>query len=127
MAMDKSALYTLLDVSPRLRLSATPVYPAVDSDYQMAIDTLNQLSTSLLPSEQLRRLILSYHLIKTSLGAQKVVMANMDEELPVIIFVLAHLQVDSLYAMLCLLDDYLSVDPVYEQDRRTMINYKVSL
>ncbi len=83
-----------------------------------------------MPSERVRHLILSQHLRKTSLGAfhrNKVSMASIDEELPVVIFVLAHLRVPGLYALLCLLEDYLSADGLYEQDRRTLINYKVSL
>jgi hypothetical protein len=52
---------------------------------------------------------------------------SMDEELPVIIYVMAHVRLSHMYATVSILEDYMSQDALYDQDRHTILNYKVSL
>jgi len=52
--------------------------------------------------------------------------SSMDEELPLTIFILLYSRVEDLVAELNFIDDYVSLDPTLESEKRLMTNIKVT-
>lgn len=51
--------------------------------------------------------------------------ASMDEELPILIYVVLNCKVDNIAAELNFVDDYVQLDPTLESEKRLMTNVKV--
>lgn len=52
---------------------------------------------------------------------------SMDEELPVMIYIMLYSGVKNIEAELALIDDYVNLDPTLESEKRLMTNIRVSL
>ena len=51
--------------------------------------------------------------------------ASMDEELPILIYVVLHCNVANIAAELSYVDDFVQLDPALESEKRLMTNIKV--
>jgi len=51
----------------------------------------------------------------------------MDEELPIMIYILLHAKLDNAAAELNFVDDYVQFDPTLESEKRLMTNLRVSV
>jgi len=52
-------------------------------------------------------------------------LSTMDEELPILIFVVLHTKITNLFSQLNFVDDYLSTFPDFEVEKRFLMNLKV--
>lgn len=51
----------------------------------------------------------------------------MDDELPILIFIILNTNIRNLYSQIALIEDYITHDSTYESERRTLINFKVAV
>lgn len=57
----------------------------------------------------------------------KVELNTMDDELPILIFVILMSDVDDLIPQIFLIEDYISNDELFESEKRLVINLKVQI
>lgn len=102
--------------------------------YQLPyIDALNELSKLpklKSPREKLGVLLMMHSLMKSAVvdfhkGKEEVY--SMDEELPIMIYILLHSQIENISAEFSFVDDYVQFDPALESEKRLMTNLQVSL
>jgi len=98
--------------------------------YINAINEFAKISKVRSPKEKLGVLLMMHSLMKSSVveyhkGKQEI--ASMDEELPILIYVVLQCQIDNISAELNFIDDYVQLDPTLESEKRLMTNIKVSV
>jgi hypothetical protein len=79
-----------------------------------------KLSILLMTHSLMKSLVVDYHKGKEEIG-------SMDEELPLLIYIMLNANIDNLAAELHFVEDYVNVDPMLESDKRLMTNFTVNL
>lgn len=98
--------------------------------YIDAINELSKLSKLKCPREKLGVLLMMHSLMKSAVvdfhkGKEEV--CSMDEELPIMIYILLHAKMENAAAELNFVDDYVQFDPTLESEKRLMTNLRVSI
>jgi len=98
--------------------------------YIDAINELSKLSKLKSPREKLGTLLMMHSLMKSAVvdfhkGKEEV--CSMDEELPIMIYILLHARLENAAAELNFVDDYVQFDPTLESEKRLMTNLRVSI
>lgn len=96
--------------------------------YIDAINELRKISSLKSPKEKLGALLMMHSLMKSAVvdfhrGKEEV--CSMDEELPILIYILSQANLKNGAAEFNLIDDYVQLDPSLESERRLMTNLKV--
>jgi Vacuolar sorting protein 9 (VPS9) domain len=68
----------------------------------------------------MKSLVVDYHKGKEEIG-------SMDDELPLMIYIILNANIDHVGAELHFVEDYVNVDPMLESDKRLMTNLTVNL
>ncbi len=97
--------------------------------YIDAINELSKLSKLKSPREKLGVLLMAHSLMKSAVvdfhkGKEEV--CSMDEELPIMIYILLHAKMENAAAELNFVDDYVQFDPTLESEKRLMTNLRVT-
>lgn len=97
--------------------------------YIDAINELNKISSLKSPREKLGALLMTHSLMKAAVvdyhkGREEVY--SMDEELPILIYILLHSKLENMVAEFNFVDDYVQFDPTLESEKRLMTNLRVS-
>jgi len=100
-------------------------FPYID-----AINEINKISGLKAPREKLGALLMMHSLMKSAVvdfhkGKEEI--CSMDEELPILIYVLLNSKLENTAAEFNFIDDYVQFDPALESEKRLMTNLKVSL
>lgn len=98
--------------------------------YINAINEFSKIPKVRSPKEKLGVLLMMHSLMKSSVVEYhkgKLEIASMDEELPILIYVVLHCQIENIAAELNFIDDYVQLDPTLESEKRLMTNIKVSV
>lgn len=96
--------------------------------YMIAVRELNKLKTLQTPYEKLNCLLMMNSMIKTSVSdfyKGKEELNSMDDELPIMIFVISQSKVEDLIAELNFVDDYVNFYPQLETEKRLLTNMDV--
>lgn len=96
--------------------------------YIDAINEIRKISALKAPKEKLGALLMMHSLMKSAVvdfhrGKEEI--CSMDEELPIIIYILTQADLKNGSAEFNLIDDYVQLDPSLESERRLMTNLKV--
>ena len=96
--------------------------------YADAINELSKLSKLKSPREKLGTLLMMHSLMKSAVvdfhkGKEEV--CSMDEELPIMIYILLHANLENASAEFNFVDDYVQFDPALESEKRLMTNLRV--
>ncbi len=97
--------------------------------YINAINEFSKISKVRSPKEKLGVLLMMHSLMKSSVVEYhkgKLEIASMDEELPILIYVVLHCQIENISAELNFIDDFVQLDPTLESEKRLMTNIKVT-
>lgn len=99
-----------------------------DHPYYSAIRELETIQHYSSPREKLERILLAYSRMKMAVtvfykGKQEI--ETMDDELPIVIFLVVFVQNPTFVYEVLMVEDYMRRDEKYEIERRTMINFKV--
>lgn len=96
--------------------------------YQNAINELNKINMSDCPSEQLSIILMTSSKLKTSVveyHKAKEELVAMDDELPLIIYIVSQCRVDNLPSKINMLEDYVRFIEDFENEQRLVTNIKV--
>jgi len=98
--------------------------------YIDAINEINKVPSLKAPREKLGALLMMHSLMKSAVvdfhkGKEEV--CSMDEELPILIYILLQCKLENAAAEFNFVDDYVQFDPNLESEKRLMTNLKVSL
>ena len=96
--------------------------------YIDAINEIRKISNLKAPKEKLGALLMMHSLMKSAVvdfhrGKEEV--CSMDDELPILIYILSQANLKNGAAEFNLIDDYVQLDPSLESERRLMTNLKV--
>lgn len=96
--------------------------------YIDAINELSKITKLRSPKEKLSVLLMMHSLMKSSVveyhkGKEEI--ASMDEELPILIYVILCSKLDNIAAELNFVDDCVKLDSSLESEKRLMTNIKV--
>ena len=99
-----------------------------DFPYIDAIRELEKVSTSKCLRDKFDFIVSSNTVMKMRVidyyhGKEE--LSTMDEELPILIFVVLHTKISNLFSQLNLIDEYLSTFPDFEVEKRFLMNLKV--
>lgn len=99
-----------------------------DYPYKDAYLEMDKLSKLRSPREKLGVLLMMHSLMRSCVvdfykGKEEV--SSMDEELPLLIYILLYCRVEDLVAELSFIDDYVNLDSSLESEKRLMTNIKV--
>jgi len=98
--------------------------------YQDAINELSKLVQLKSPREKLTVLLMMHSSMKSyvvNFYKGKEELHSMDDELPIIIYIIVHAQVPDLEAELAFVEDFINLDPTLESEKRLMTNLRVSV
>jgi len=98
--------------------------------YINAINEFSKISKVRSPKEKLAVLLMVNSLMKSSVveyhqGKQEI--TSMDEQLPILIYVVLHCQVENIAAELNFIHDFVNLDPTLESEEMLMANFKMSV
>ncbi len=98
--------------------------------YIDAINEINKVQGLKAPREKLGAFLMMHSLMKSAVvdfhkGKEEV--CSMDEELPILIYILVQCKLENAAAEFNFVDDYVQFDPNLESEKRLMTNLKVSL
>ena len=96
--------------------------------YADAIKELKKLSSLRSPREKLSVLLMMHSLMKASVvefhkGKEEI--TTMDEELPIMIYIILYADVPDFAAEINFIENYVHIDPALESDKRLLTNIKV--
>jgi len=117
-----SALMEKLQVDANFRL------PSIENPYQSAISALSEISGLTTPLDKLNCLLKMAALLQTEIldyWKGKLELQSMDQELPLLIYVLSKTQVRGLTAELRFLLDYVGSRDEFEGEQRLLVNCEV--
>lgn len=83
-------------------------------DYLDSIKELERVEDCNTPREQIEHLLLGYHLIRAAVYYLHQDLSTMDEELPLLIYVLLQVKGSHMFSLMAMLEDYVAVDPAYD-------------
>jgi len=98
--------------------------------YISAINEFSKITKVRSPREKLAVLLMMHSFMKSSVveyhkGREEII--SMDEELPIMIYVVLMCKVENIASELAYVDDYVQLDPSLESEKRLMTNIKVSV
>ncbi len=96
--------------------------------YRSAIMELQRVPQAHSPREKLSILLMAHSLMRSLVvdfykGKEEIY--TMDDELPIIMFILLNSKIENLPSELHLVEDFVSLDPSLESDKRLMTNFTV--
>jgi hypothetical protein len=104
--------------------------PNGDTPYRNAINDLEKLEKLWNPREKLNALLKTQSLMRSSVveffrGKEE--LSCMDDELPIMIFIVLMAKVPLLPGDLAFIEDYISYEPEHDYEQRLLINLRVSI
>ena len=121
-ALSSSALMENLQIDANFRL------PGIENPYESAISALREISGLTTPLDKLNCLLKMAALLQTEIldfWKGKMELESMDQELPLLIYVLSKTQVQGLSAELRFLLDYVGNEDEFEGEQRLLVNCEV--
>lgn len=116
------------DLMENLQIDANFRLPGIENPYESAISALSEISGLTNPLDKLNCLLKMAALLQTEIldfWKGKLELESMDQELPLLIYVLSKTQVQGLSAELRFLLDYVGNEDEFEGEQRLLVNCEV--
>jgi hypothetical protein len=122
--LPSSTIMTALSVREKYRLDGQ------EHPYLESIDLLNKTSTYVTPLEKINCLLNAMSAMRMTVidyWRSKEELDTMDDELPIVIYIVVMSSVPSLAAEVCYLQDYIGDSDRFDNENRILLNIEVSI